>query len=123
MLFRSDPNLQKIALPSVVGIVAEGVMAVCGLAAGIGILMKKPWAMLPGWIAAGMDVLSIGINLLTTWQSLIQGGALFQGPQGDAARVGAYVGLVGVVVFRLVILGCYTSALLMYSKWVAARAE
>ncbi len=116
-----DPNLRHLAIPSSAAAVAELVMAICGLAAGIGILMKKPWAVLPGWIAVGMAVLSIGLNVLTTLQNLERALAAFQGPQAEAARVGAFVGLAGTVLIRLVLLGCYALALSMYSKWITDR--
>jgi hypothetical protein len=45
--------------------------------------------------------------------------AQFQGPQGEAARVGAYVGLAGTILFRLVLLGCYIVALRMFTNWIA----
>jgi hypothetical protein len=116
-----NPNLQHLAIPSAVSVLAEGLMAVCGLAAGIGILMKKPWAVLPGWIAAGGALVSIGLNVYTTLQTLDQNLAMFQGQQAEAARIGAYGGLVGTIVFRVGLLIAYIVALSMYSKWIAAR--
>lgn len=121
-IFR-DPNLRHLAIPTSAAMVAEAVMAICGLAAGIGILMKKPWAVLVGWIAVGMAVVSIGLNVVNTLQSLEQNLAAFQGPSAEAARVGAFVGLVATVLFRLVLLGCYALALSMYSKWIIDRQK
>jgi hypothetical protein len=82
-------------------------------------LMKKPWATIPGWIAAVCCLISLGSNIYTTLNTLDTTLAQFQGPQGEAARVGAYVGLAGTILFRLVLLGCYIVALRMFTNWIA----
>ena len=118
-----NPNLRHLAIPSAISMVAEGLMVACGLAAGIGILAKKPWAALPGWIAAGCAMVSIGLNVYTTLQSLEQNLGMFQGQQTESVRIGAYGGLAGTILFRVGLLVAYIVALSLYSKWVAARAE
>lgn len=119
----SDPQMQSPQMQSMVGLtvlsfVAESLIAVCGLAAGIGMLTKKPWATIPGWVAVICCVISIGSNIYTTQRTIDLRFAQIQGPGADAARMGATVGLAGTVLFRLALLGCYIAALKVFTNWI-----
>jgi hypothetical protein len=119
MAMLNNPQMGSVVGLTFLSLGAEALTAVCGLAAGIGMLMKKPWATIPGWIAAVCCLISLGSNIYTTLNTLDTTLAQFQGPQGEAARVGAYVGLAGTILFRLVLLGCYIVALRMFTNWIA----
>lgn len=119
MTMLSNPQMQSLLGLTFLSLGAEALTAVCGLAAGIGMLMKKPWATIPGWVAAVCCVISLGCNIFTTLGTLDLQLSQIGGPSRDAARVGAFVGLAATVLFRLVLLGCYVAALLMFTKWIA----
>jgi len=114
----SNPQMGNVVKMSFVSLGAEALIAVCGLAAGIGMLMKKSWAIIPGWVAVICSVISIGTNVITTLGTLDLQMAQIQGQQGEGARVGAYVGLAVVALFRLVLLGSYIVALTMFTNWI-----
>jgi len=114
----SDPQMQSMLGLTVLSFVAEALIAVCGLAAGIGMLTKKPWATIPGWVAVICCVISIGSNIYTTQRTIDLRFAQIQGPGADAARMGATAGLAGTVLFRLALLGCYVAALKVFTNWI-----
>ncbi|MFN8858507.1 MAG: hypothetical protein ACK50P_23260 [Planctomycetaceae bacterium] len=114
----SNPQLATALVPSLISVVAEALIAACGIVAGIGMLMKKPWASIPGWVAVVSCVISIGSNIFSTLITMDVNLSQFQVQQSEAARIGAYVGLVGTVLFRLVLLGCYIVALQMFTGWI-----
>jgi hypothetical protein len=107
-----NPNLQQSPIPTAVWLVATGLMVVCGLAAGVGILLKKPWAVLPGWIAVCLALVSMGANVVMLMGQL--------GTGGQTALLGE---LSGPMLVRIGLLIAYIVALSKYSKWVAARAQ
>lgn len=114
----ANPQMQSLVGVSVLSFVAEALTAGCGLAAGIGMLTKKPWATNVGWVAVICCLISLGANIYTTMNTFDLQLAQIQGPGADAARVGAYVGLAGTVLFRLALLGCYIAALKMFTNWI-----
>jgi hypothetical protein len=116
-----NSNPQSLVITSAIAVVAEGMMSVCGLATGIGIVMKRSWALVAGWMTVGMTSVCIGVGVVRTMQMIDRDAAIFQGRYGDAARLGAFGSLVGFVLFRLAWLGCYAFALSLYAKWLATR--
>lgn len=101
------------------GVGAMVASTVCPMAAGIGMLTKKPWATIPGWIAVVLYGISLALNIYDAPRRMDSTLGQVQGPSGDLLRVGAYADLAVESLFRLVLLGCYVAALLMFTKWIA----
>lgn len=114
----SGPQLEPGAWLIIAAAAAESLMTMCGLLADIGILMKKAWAIIPGWVAVVCSVSSVGLAIRTFVGVLQLQGEQVEEPQGTAENLAFYVVLIAPLLFRLVLLGCYIGALRMFTRWI-----
>ncbi len=88
-----------------------------GIPANIGLLCKKPWGLILAWVVAAITVGSIGVGV---WQLILMVQPI---PEGSMERIAAGAGGLIAGTFRVVLLGLYVGALVVFARWSAAWAS
>lgn len=107
MITPDDPLAQTVKFELATGIAIVGF----GILANIGLLLKKSWGALLGYLALVASTASIGTAVMQI------GAQMDQYAEGSPERIGAVIGGGFVFMIRLALMGLYLAALLKFSAW------
>jgi hypothetical protein len=111
-------NAQSPLVPAAVAEIASGaILVLLGVAANVLLLLRKPWAVLLGYLLllAALGSLAIGFwQLFYRWDEL---------PPGSPERIGFVIGAGFTVCLRLGVMGVYFAALWQFAAWSKSQAE
>jgi hypothetical protein len=110
-------DLEIVAKTGWYEIAAGSGIALFGVVAAIGILMKASWAAPIGWMAIAFTVLSVAVGV---WQIAIMWAEI---PPGSPDQGMFLMSTAIAAMIRVALLWIYAVALLNYAAWVRRRAD